>query len=221
MSKSVGMAAGILLSLLRTSSAAESLAGPEEGGGAVIVRAYDYASLPKPTLAGAEKEASRILRRAGLETEWLECSVSGGGGPRRCLQPLGLTEVTLRILPDRAKALLPLAADVFGFAVVPEDGSRGVDIGVFRDGIDRLASLGAISQSQILGHVIAHEIGHLLLGSQAHSASGIMRPRWSSNDLVRAARGGLVFTPEEGRHLRAATAGRRASTEAGLPGPGS
>lgn len=204
------MAAGILLSLLRTSSAAESLARPEAGG-AVIVRAYDYASLPKPTLAGAKKEASLILRREGLETEWLECSVSGGDGPTRCLQPLGPTEITLRILPDRSKALLPLAADVFGFAVVPEDGSRGVDVGVFRDGSDRLAPVGAISQSQILGHVIAHEIGHLLLGSQAHSVSGIMRPHWSTKDLERAGRGGLVFTPEEGVHLRAAVSPRSPS----------
>jgi hypothetical protein len=32
----------------------------------------------------------------------------------------------------------------------------------------------------MLGSVMAHEIGHLLLGSHAHAISGIMRGHWSA-----------------------------------------
>lgn len=209
MGRSAGAAvvAGILSSLLGATSAAEGRGGPDIAG-TVLVRVYDYAALPQATLTGAEAQASRVLRKAGLEAEWLDCPISGGEGPLRCLQPLDPTEITLRVLPDRAKAALPQATDVFGFALVPEDGSRGVDAAVFRGGIELLTRLGPASASQVLGHVIAHEIGHLLLGSQAHSASGIMRPHWSLNDLEVAARGGLVFTADEGPRLRAAVSPR-------------
>jgi len=37
--------------------------------------------------------------------------------------------------------------------------------------------------SQILGHVIAHELGHLL-GSETHSPTGIMRADWNFKDLT-------------------------------------
>ena len=38
----------------------------------------------------------------------------------------------------------------------------------------------------ILGHAAAHEIGHLLLGSNSHSPFGLMRARWSGQDLQNA-----------------------------------
>src|SRR5258706_36926 len=35
-----------------------------------------------------------------------------------------------------------------------------------------------VSKAQILGHAIAHEVGHLLLNQQVHSEHGIMRGDW-------------------------------------------
>jgi hypothetical protein len=45
---------------------------------------------------------------------------------------------------------------------------------------------------QILGHVIAHELGHLL-GLDSHSPTGIMRADWSRTDLEDAFSGNLLF----------------------------
>ena len=50
-----------------------------------------------------------------------------------------------------------------------------------------------------LGHVIAHEIGHLLLPTRAHSPSGIMK---AGLDGERAAQGALFFTREQARQIR-------------------
>jgi hypothetical protein len=50
--------------------------------------------------------------------------------------------------------------------------------------------------------VPAHELGHLLLGSNAHSCEGIMRPSWHGNELRAASMGALLFTPEQARSIR-------------------
>ena len=60
----------------------------------------------------------------------------------------------------------------------------------------------------LLGHVMAHELGHLLLRRAAHSLGGLMR---ASLDVERAGRGVLLFTDAEEEAIRAslsASAGR-------------
>ena len=52
----------------------------------------------------------------------------------------------------------------------------------------------------MLGRVIAHEIGHALLGPE-HSSQGIMQARWGDEQLLRAA-SELVFTPDQEKALR-------------------
>ena len=37
--------------------------------------------------------------------------------------------------------------------------------------------------SRLLGLAIAHELGHVLLGSNSHSDLGLMRGRWNREDL--------------------------------------
>jgi len=55
----------------------------------------------------------------------------------------------------------------------------------------------------ILGHVMAHEIGHLLLGSASHSKTGIMCGQWDRNYLRRALIGRQLFTPEQIERIQA------------------
>ncbi len=50
----------------------------------------------------------------------------------------------------------------------------------------------------ILGHAAAHEIGHLLLGSNSHSPQGLMRARWSRQDLQNAGIGQSSFHARTG-----------------------
>ena len=53
----------------------------------------------------------------------------------------------------------------------------------------------------ILGCIIAHELGHLLLGSNSHSDTGIMLARWEVNQLRQLMMGGLLFTPGESKRM--------------------
>ena len=54
----------------------------------------------------------------------------------------------------------------------------------------------------ILGCVMAHELGHLLLGSNSHSDRGIMLSRWEVNQVRHLMMGALLFTPEQSKLMR-------------------
>jgi hypothetical protein len=72
-----------------------------------------------------------------------------------------------------------------------------------------------VSKAQILGHAIAHEVGHLLLNQQVHSAYGIMRGAWSFADFREMTSGMLLFTSQQVEFLLAEV--RRRNTQQETP----
>lgn len=56
---------------------------------------------------------------------------------------------------------------------------------------------------ELLGAVTAHELGHLLLGTNSHSGSGLMSAFWSGGKLRIAAQGWLTFTDAEAKRIHA------------------
>ena len=52
-------------------------------------------------------------------------------------------------------------------------------------------------------YAMAHEIGHLLLNQQVHSAHGIMRGEWGFADFRDMTEGMFLFTAEQTEFLRA------------------
>jgi hypothetical protein len=74
------------------------------------------------------------------------------------------------------------------------------------------------SLAQILGHVEAHEIGHILLHDSSHSSAGLMRARWSADDLRAAAQGRLLFSQQQAGAIRAEVDHRWQVARAGQSG---
>jgi hypothetical protein len=95
----------------------------------------------------------------------------------------------------------PFREDVFGFALVPSDGSFGVMFNVFTDRAAKIAS-GEELCGMMDGYLIAHELGHLLLKTTRHSLGGIMRGQWRKQDLVPIQEGRLSFLPQEEERIR-------------------
>jgi hypothetical protein len=56
-------------------------------------------------------------------------------------------------------------------------------------------------RAEILGGILAHEIGHLLLAENSHSETGVLRARWEDQDLRMLACGRLWFTPEQAARM--------------------
>lgn len=49
----------------------------------------------------------------------------------------------------------------------------------------------------VLSHVLVHEITHILQGAARHSEKGVMKARWTSDDLVQMSRKPLGFERED------------------------
>jgi hypothetical protein len=72
-----------------------------------------------------------------------------------------------------------------------------------------------MSQGITLGDLIAHELGHLLLGTSEHSVAGIMRARWQARELQGILRPAMFFFPEQAKAIRAQGLARMASSGRG------
>jgi hypothetical protein len=57
------------------------------------------------------------------------------------------------------------------------------------------------ARAEILGGILAHEIGHLLLAENSHSETGVPRGRWGDQDLRMLACGRLWFNPEQAARM--------------------
>ena len=167
----------------------------------IRVRVNNYTQASPAILAGAEREAGRILGKAGLQTVWLDCPAghSTADSQDPCREPLEATDIALRVLSESTQN--KFQDTVFGFAVVP------VLASVYYDYAAHLARSdnAEFEIPIILGCVIAHEVGHLLLGSNSHSDSGIMQGQWERGQIRHAVTGNLLFTPEQAKLIQAET----------------
>ena len=108
----------------------------------------------------------------------------------------------------------------------------GVRIIVFYDRFEPLIANRPVEANSVLGYVFAHEIGHVLLGTDGHQPEGLMRARWTNRDFHSMQERTMGFDREDGemirdnlkmrleRHLRASAAALPAVTpKPNLPAP--
>ncbi len=187
----------------------------EAGAQPLTVVVHDYAEIDLPVPGQAENEAARILRTAGAEVTWVNCRGSLEPSPQ-CRKAPGPAELVLHLLPA-GTTRRDAQPGALGFALPPESGSFGSYAGVLYDRVEQLSS-GVARKSVVLGHAMAHELGHLLLGVGGHAPDGIMKSEWHRKDLEKAAQGLLVFRDEERRQVQENILRRMA--EAGTNNPG-
>ena len=140
----------------------------------IRVRVSNHTQASPTLLAKAQREAGRILGQAGLQIVWIYCPMgkSRAVPGDACLEPCEPSDIVLRILPESTGYGLPTAS--VGLAIHPFLAAVYYDYVVFRAKNDATESDAPV----ILACVIAHEIGHLLLGPNGHSLAGIMQPQW-------------------------------------------
>ena len=131
------------------------------------------------TIVRGEAAATQILKEAGIRLEWRmtesECTAAGNG--------LVVT-VSRATRADLHRGALAYA--------LPYDRTHIV---LFYDRV--LSSVGPNTVPALLGHVLAHEIVHMLQGVTVHSTSGIMKERWTSQDFADMRRGRLKLTKDD------------------------
>jgi hypothetical protein len=169
----------------------------------ITMRVYDYAQVEAREWMDSKAEATRVLRNAGIEALWFDCPVTGEpASDDVCRKPLEPTALILRILPQSMADRAAQGADSFGFAQQTTDGTPSYVANVFYHRVQSAAREFGVSRAVILGHALAHEVGHLLLGRDSHSPNGIMRALWTEKELLNASAGRLVFLPQQAAVMR-------------------
>lgn len=154
----------------------------------IHVLLMDQAQVPLDIQQRAQDVTARVFHLSGIALVWVDAGT--------CQAPC----LTIRIVtrPVSAKSRDP---HMLGVAPsMPE--ARGINVWIF---YPRIRSYGAelgMDRSQLLGHVMAHELGHLLLPYGTHSVGGLMRPAWDQAQVRAAKEGLLTFTPDQAGLIR-------------------
>lgn len=194
-----------LVVLLLGRMAVAGTAGMESPEIEVLV--YDNGAMTPSALEGAESEAARIFRKAGVEVTWVNCSSRSAVPEEACHVVPDASQLVLHIVPGGRTS----TDSVFGMAFLGQDGI-GKYSDIFLDRVQAAQRRFGVDVSRLVGTVAAHELGHLLLGSHAHSFLGIMAPQWETESLRQMNMGELLFTRDQASRMRARIqreAGRR------------
>jgi hypothetical protein len=169
-----------------TAARSDAAPGPES---VLVLHVTDSAHASRGDLAEAKQLVTRVYRQAGVRAVWTNDTASAA-------QPDGAFDVDVLVsskeMMTRKSQLDALDEHVFGTASRP---SRRAYI--FYDRIADHAQRTVSNFGLLLGMVIAHEVGHLLLPPSSHSADGIMCATWQRR-IARLP----TFTGDQGTTIR-------------------
>jgi hypothetical protein len=155
----------------------------------IAIRVEMANALEGVNLLKAQHLTTAIYERAGVMLDW----TGGAATPGRSLT------IVLTTIATAPAGIVP---EAMGVAPSPGDGSRGTTAYVFMDKVRSFTAAYRVAAEYVLACAMAHEIGHLLLPPNAHSADGIMRGNWYPGLFPPRASGVPGFPPEQARLLR-------------------
>jgi hypothetical protein len=190
-------AAIFFMSILMTAGGAEGAPSATP----VAIRTYNYAAVGVDELAAAKSEAAHIFKRARISLAWAECRVPGTDAGAPCIEPLVVgRDMMLRLVQRTPVADNPIVA--LGESMLDREQRGGVLMTIDVFPVRAVADRAATSWSTLLGRAIAHEIGHLLLGSADHPRLGLMRALWSHDELRGLKPAHWGFSAREAAQMR-------------------
>jgi hypothetical protein len=166
-------------------------------------RFNDLSNLPSGSLTAAVALAGHIFDAIGVHTDWVWSNASASDG-HFVRDDLCFAVVRLTVVPRLAEWPSDSSTHPMGVAL-SGNGSGGGIVGtvyVFLDQIDAFTFAIRRCLEVALGHVMVHEIGHLLLPARPDVNRGIMTPKWDPTVLPQALEGRLLFTSQQGALIR-------------------
>lgn len=157
----------------------------------VTVYVQNDADVSDPVTNRAEELAASMFATIDVKIEWRNGEPSASSSRQA---------IAIRLARNTPKTEKPGA---LAYAKPCE----GVHIVVFWDRME----VGLIP-TELLAHVMVHEITHILEGISRHSESGIMRAQWTEDDHKMMKKHPLSFAPEDVGLIHRGLAARNASS---------
>ncbi len=181
----------LLLLLMTLASSANTVSAQSA---ALQVEIYDYARLKPVDLHELITRMQEILASSGVSLQVDLCAKAHcenhTGSPR---------QLVIRVVPDAGRYRKNPRLFKLGMSVANHEG--GTYATVFLKPAEEEASDANLPPNIVLAYAAVHEIGHLLLGDQAHTQRGLMKATWDSNDFKAMAQKSLHFSPDQIREL--------------------
>jgi hypothetical protein len=156
----------------------------------VVIYLHDNVNVSLYQRSRAILVATRAFRSTGVALDWRD----GAGSPERKASGCGLAEIIeLQIDPTADENR---TSNALAYAMPMR--ASGIRIHVI---YDRVAGISR-EVPNLLGYVLAHEIGHVLQGVARHSDTGILKAKWSGRDYSLMAAFALTFSPEDDERIR-------------------
>lgn len=144
----------------------------------VLVRVSD-ADIVSPSLYGpALGIAEKVLKQADVQLRWARLSKVEPTEPMNDCR-----ERDLRVIDLRFVRKAPVSERRGTIAVSSPFTSRGLRITIYWDRLlEQYPTRDEGALRPVLGHVLAHEIGHILLGTMHHTTSGLMKASFTGEE---------------------------------------
>ena len=151
----------------------------------INISVCNLGDVPDKVVAHAESVVAAVFSPLRIEVGWADCEGSGPGLNillrLRREGPLGA---------ERADSL-----DVMGMAFTAA-GVAGSRADAYYGAIEGFARRHHADPAEVLGYVVVHELGHLLLGP-GHSSGSIMTASWNDKTLEAASHRWLTFNQSQ------------------------
>ena len=170
----------------------------------ITVHTFDYSGASPAAMEQAQSAAEMPFLQAGIQIRWLNCPVPGlhSVAVPGCESRTDATHFVLVVLPEHMARKMAHGPRQFGLAVLNNEGGFPNQAYVFIQRAVHLGKVEMVPWTIILGHLIAHEIGHLLLVTNSHFPQGIMRADWRRTEVKQALMGRLTFTAQQLDRIR-------------------
>jgi hypothetical protein len=171
------------------------------------ITVYDKARLPQQVHATVADEVRRIFREAAISIEWIAGDPEASEASVMIYQPSRKgreLEDACRARRDIALDIVPVAPPALRSTVLGMAqplARTGLNVRVFNDHVQKASEREHGVPAIVLAHVVAHEIGHVLLRSGVHDRRGLMAEVWTQNEYERMEKGILLFTDDESRKM--------------------
>ena len=163
----------------------------------------------EPIVAKAKAETDLVFRSAGVTIVWRDCDTFPTPAELE-REPWFIVRLRTGKPPLTAG---PASLDVMGKAFV-EDHGGGTMADAYFQAIQAKSEQHNGDSGLLLGFVMAHELGHLLLGP-GHTPEGVMQAAWGQRQMDALRQRWLRFTEEGAARIRRALESRTTSDAGG------